>query len=330
VLARLVAHARHYQGLMPEVLVLARAEVERLLDLDQLLEALREAFKAISDDATSVPPRTASFAPAGLLGVMPAWTPGTLEAKLVAVFPGNEEHGLPSHQALIALFDEATGTPLAVMDGTHITAVRTAAASAVATRLLARPDAGVLAILGAGVQGRAHLDLVTRVRSFDEIRITSRDLGRAQELAAAHPAAVAVASFAEAAAGAAVVCCCTDATEPVLEATWVEPGTHVNSVGGSPRGRGELPVDLVRSASLYVESRTTFQAPPAGAPELKGLDATRATELGEALLGRRPGRRSETEVTVYKSVGHAVEDAVAARLVYDRARTEGAGTAVTL
>ena len=315
---------------MPEVLVLPRAEVERLLDLDRLLEELEVAFRAISDEATSVPPRTASFAPGGLLGVMPAWTPGTLEAKLVAVFPGNEKHGLPSHQALIALFDEGTGTPLAILDGTHITAVRTAAGSAVATRLLAPPGAEVLTILGAGVQGRAHLDLVPRVRDFQEIRVASRDLGRAQALAATHPAARPVNGFEEAVRGTNVVCCCTDALDPVLDAGWIAAGAHVNSVGGSPRGRGELPVDLVRSASLFVESRVTFQAPPAGAPELKGLDPGRATELGEALAGRRPGRRSDGEVTVYKSVGHAVEDACAARLVYDRARAEGAGTLVEL
>ena len=310
--------------------MLSRAEVERLLDVPTLMTELETGFRAISEQNTSVPPRTASFAPSGLLGVMPAWMPGTLEAKLVAVFPGNDEHGLPSHQALIALFDEATGTPLALLDGTHITAVRTAAGSAVATRLLARPSARVLAILGAGVQGHNHLSVVTPTRDFAEIRIASRSLERARELAATDSRAASGSDFEAAVRGADVVCCCTDALEPVLQMDWLAPGVHVNSVGGSVRGQGELPIDLVRGASLFLESPTTFQAPPAGAPELKGLDPGRATLLGDALAGRRPGRRTDDEVTVYKSVGHAVEDACAARLVYDRALAEGAGVRVSL
>lgn len=315
---------------MAGLLVLSRADVERLLDLDAMLGELEAGFRAISEQNTSVPPRTASFAPAGLLGVMPAWMPGTLEAKLVSVFPGNDERGLPSHQALIALFDESSGSPVALMDGTHITAVRTAGGSAVATRLLARPQARVLTILGAGVQGRSHLQAVSATRQFEEIRIASRSLDRARALAAGNEAAVAGADFEAAVRGADVVCCCTDAADPVLEPDWLRPGVHVNSVGGSMAGRGELPADLVRSASLFVESPTTFQAPPAGAPELKGVDPKRATTLGDALTGRRPGRRSEAEITVYKSVGHAVEDACAARLVYERALAEGAGVRVDL
>jgi len=315
---------------VPHVLVLSRADVERLLDVTALIAALEKAFVAVSSGESSVPPRTASFAPRGLLGVMPAWLPGTLETKLVAVFPGNEEHGLPSHQALIALFDESTGTPLAVLDGTHITAVRTAAASAVATRLLARPEARVLAILGGGVQGHAHLEVVGGMRDWSEIRVASRDASKAEALARLNPVARAVGSLTAAVRGAEVVCCCTDAEDPVLEAEWVGAGTHVNSVGGSPRGRGELPTALVRMARLFVESRVTFQAPPAGAADLKGLDPAPASELGEVLAGRRPGRRSADEVTVYKSVGHAVEDACAARLVYDRALAEGAGATVTI
>lgn len=300
---------------MADLLVLSRSEVERLLDIGVLLGELEKGFIAISSGGVSVPPRTASLTPDGLLGVMPAWLPGTLEAKLVSVFPGNHEHGLPSHQALIALFDDANGSPLALLDGTHITAVRTAAGSAVATRLLARPEAKTVAILGGGVQGRWHQEIFNTHLGFTDIRLATRSRGD---------------SFADTVRGADIVCCCTDAEEPVLEPEWIGAGMHVNSVGGSIRGRGELPVPLVKTARLFVETRVTFQAPPAGAPELKGLDPAAASELGEVLSGRRPGRRSPEEVTVYKSVGHAVEDACAARLVYDRALAEGVGTTVTI
>ncbi len=295
--------------------MLTGPEVERLLDLDALLGALEDGFRAISAGRTSVPPRTASLSADGLLGVMPAWLPGTLSAKLVSVFPANHERGLPSHQALVTLFDEHTGTPLALMDGTYITAIRTAAASGVATRLLARPDSRRVAILGAGVQGRSHERVFRDQLGFSDVRIATRSRGD---------------SFEDAVRDADVVCCCTDALEPVLRAEWVRPGTHVNSVGGSTRGRGELPEGFCASARLFVETRVTFSPAPAGAPELAALDPALGTELGEALAGSRPGRTSAEEITVYKSVGHAVEDACAARLVYDRAVATGAGATVTV
>jgi alanine dehydrogenase len=244
---------------------------------------------------------------------MPGYVDGVLAAKLVAVFPGHE----PSHQALIAVFDAGTGTPQAVMDGTHITAVRTGASSAVATRALAREDAGVLAVLGAGVQGRSHLDAVRRVREFDEVRLASRTFEHAQALAG-EAGAVAVESFEEAVRGADVVCCCTHASEPVLRRDWLEPGTHVCSVGASQEGP-ELDAETVAAGVLCVESRVAFEPPPAGAFELQGLDPSSAAELGEVLAGTKPGRTSDEQITVYKSMGHAVEDAAAAALVLERA-----------
>ena len=219
---------------MAEVLVLSEAEVTALLDLEQLLAALADALVSFSAGRASVPPRVAASAADGILGAMPVHLSGVaLGAKLVSVFPGNDRRGRPSHQALIALFDPADGTPLALMDGTRITAVRTGAAAAVAAGALARPDATVLAILGAGVQGRSHLEAFPLVRDFGEIRVASRTPGRAGDLAEGHPPARAVGSFEEAVAGADVVCCCTDAREPVLEAGWLAPGAHVSSVGGT-------------------------------------------------------------------------------------------------
>jgi alanine dehydrogenase len=294
------------------LLVLSRDEVARLLDIDLLFERLERAFVELSAGRTSVPPRVAAHAREGFLAAMPGYVDGVLEAKLVSVFPGHE----PSHQALIAVFDAATGTPRAVMDGTHITAVRTGASSAVATRALAREGARVLAVLGAGVQARSHLDTVRRVRDFDEVRVASRTHAQAQALAA-ESGATAVGSFEEAVRGADVVCCCTHADAPVLGRDWLAPGTHVCSVGV---GDGpELDEATVHAGLLVVESPAAFQPFPAGTHELSGLDPSMAVELGQILSGDHPGRTSDEEITVYKSMGHAVEDAAAAALVLERA-----------
>jgi len=313
-----------------ELLVLSQGEVRRLLDLDELLDALATAFGEVSAGRTSVPPRVAARTPDGLLGVMPGYLPGAgLESKLVSVFPHNHDRGLPSHQALIALFDEETGSALALMDGTHITAFRTAAASALSARLLARPDSRVMAILGAGVQGRHHLDAMRRVGDFHEIRVASRNHDHAEALASTISCARAMTDFEQAVRGADVVCCCTDASEPVIAHEWLRPGAHVTSVGASPQGP-ELDADTVRKGRLFVESRVAFSPPPAGSAELAGLDPASATELGEVVAGTAPGRESDEQVTVYKSMGHAAEDAAAARLVYDRAVREGAGRRVPI
>lgn len=290
------------------VLVLAREQVEALLDVDLLLDRLERAFVELSAGRASVPPRVAAFAPDGFLAAMPGYIDGVLEAKLVSVFPGHE----PSHEALIAVFDAETGTPRAVMDGTHLTAVRTGASSAVATRALAREDARVLAVLGAGVQGWSHLDAVRRVRDFDEVRVASRTHEHAEALAA-ETGATAVESFEDAVRGADVVCCCTHAGSPVLRRDWLDPGTHVCSVGV---GDGpELDKATVNAGLLVVESSAAFEPFPAGAHELSGLDPSIAVELGQILSGDRPGRSGDEQITVYKSMGHAVEDAVAAALV---------------
>src|SRR6266508_3916858 len=292
---------------MAEVLVLSEADVTELLDVDELLAALADAFRALSAGRSSVPPRVAAHAEAGLLGAMPVHLSGVaLGAKLVAVFPGNHAAGRPSHQGLIALFDEADGTPLAVMDAARITALRTGAAAAVAAGALARPDAAVLAILGAGVQGHSHLETFPHARDFREIRVASRTPAHAAALAARHPAAHAAGSFAEAVRGA-----------------------HVSSVGGT--FGPELDAETIRAGSLFVEWRGAATNPPiAGAHELQGVDPDGITEIGEVLAGTRPGRTSADELTVYKSTGHAVEDAAAARLVYDRARRTGTGVSVTI
>jgi len=308
------------------ILYLSRADVEGLLDVDAMLGALERAFVAFSQGRTSVPPRIAARVPdLGLLGAMAGYVPGVaLEVKLVSVFPQNHHHGTPSHQGLIALFDEQNGAPVALMDGTYITAIRTGGSAAVAAKVLSRQDAKVLAILGAGVQGGSHLQTFPRVRDFQEIRVASRDHGKAEALASRDPRARVVGSFEAAVRGADVVACCTDAREPVIRREWVARGAHVSSVGGT--FGPEIDADTIAAGSVFVEWKgAATNAPPAGAHELQGIDPERLTELGEVLAGAKPGRRSEEEITVYKSTGHAVEDAATARLVYDRARAAKVG-----
>jgi alanine dehydrogenase len=307
---------------MAPLLLLNAEDVRALIDLASLFEPLEHALVELSRGTTSVPPRTVARAPGGFLGSMPGYVPGTaLEAKLVAVFSGNHDRGLPSHQALIALFDEETGMPLCVMDGTVVTAVRTGATSAVAARALARPEVRTLAILGAGVQGRSHLNAFTTMFDPSEIRIASRKPDHASTLATADPRA-SVATFEEAARGADVVCCCTDSEEPVIARDWLSPGAHVSSVGVG----AEVDDATVRDASVFVEWRGAAEnPPPTGSAELQGLDPFTLVEIGQVLSGDHSGRRSDDELTLYKSTGHAVEDAAAARQVFDRAVAQGRG-----
>jgi alanine dehydrogenase len=314
-----------------DLLYLSRADVERLVDLEAMLDGLARAFVLYSSGVTSVPPRIAArVGEKGLLGAMAGYVPGVaLETKLVAVFPENDLHGIPSHLGLIGLFDENDGRPIAVMDGTYITAIRTGGSAAVATRLLAREDARILAILGAGAQGWSHLQTFPLVRDFEEIRIASRNGERAKELAGRHPRALGVASFEDAVRGADVVACCTDAREPIIRREWLGAGTHVSAVGGT--FGPELDRETVAACRVFAEWRgAATNPPPTGAHELQGLDPESITEIGEVIAGRKPGRQSADELTLYKSTGLAVEDAATARLVYDRALAEGVGVRLPL
>lgn len=312
------------------MIVLSEAEVRELLDLDQLVDALADAHRDLSAGEASMPPRIAAFAQHdGLLGVMPAYLPSAgLACKLVTLFPENRDRH--THQALICVFDEENGTPVALMDGTYITATRTAAGSALATRLLAREDARVLAILGAGVQARTHAEALRRVREFTEIRVASRDHARAQQLAE-EIGAQAVDSWEKALVGADVVAATTHASEPIVRREWLTPGVHVNSVGANPSGRGEVDAATIAAALVAVESRaSTLAAPPAGAPEFVEGDHDDVVELGELVSGSRPGRSSEDQITLYKSVGVAVQDVAAAALVLAAARGRSVGRAIEL
>jgi ornithine cyclodeaminase len=315
------------------VIFLSEADVRELLDLDELVDALAAAHRDLSAGDASMPPRIAAMVQErqGLLGVMPAYLPSAgLACKLVTLFPQNTDRH--THQAVIVVFDPESGTPLAVMDGRYITATRTAAGSALATRLLAREDAEVLALLGTGVQARSHARALPRVRAFSEIRVAGRDGSRAEALAnEIGPQARAVSSYEEAIRGSDVVAATTHATEPIVRRGWLSPGVHVNSVGLNPSGR-EVDEQTVADALLVVESRESALAPPpAGAPELVGVSpADVHAELGELVAGTKPGRSSQDEITLYKSVGVAVQDVAAAALVLAAAKGRSMGRAIEL
>jgi alanine dehydrogenase len=326
------------------MLVLGRDEVRALLDLDALVEALASAMADLSAGRASVPNRVGAMVGErqGLLAAMPGYTPaaGALASKLVTLFPENAGTDLPTHQAVIVVFDPSNGRPEALLDGEAITATRTAAGSALATRLLAREEAKTLAILGTGVQARAHAAVVTRVRPFQEVRIAGRSSEKASALAAELGEELdvpvrAAPSWAEACAGADVVCAGTHAVEPVVRREWLEPGTHVNSVGYNAAGR-EVDDATVGEARVVVESRAAALAPPpSGATDLlepieRGLISGVHAEMGEIVAGTASGRASREEITLYKSVGVAVQDGAAAALVLRAARERGFGREVEL
>jgi alanine dehydrogenase len=315
------------------VIFLSEAEVRELLDLDQLVDALADAHRDLSAGEASMPPRIAAMVQErqGLLGVMPAYLPSAgLACKLVTLFPQNIDRH--THQAVIVVFDPENGTPLALMDGTYITATRTAAGSALATKLLAREDAEVLALLGTGVQAHSHARALPRVRKFTEIRVAGRDRARAEALAREiGPHARAVSSYEEAIRNADVVSATTHSTDAIVRREWLSPGVHVNSVGVNPAGR-EVDEQTVADALLVVESRDSALAPPpAGAPELAGVSPAGVhAELGELVAGTKPGRSSRDEITLYKSVGVAVQDVAAAALVLAAAQGRSVGRAIEL
>jgi alanine dehydrogenase len=307
------------------VLILTRAEVEAALAPDALVDAVAGAFVALSSGAVVAPPRQALELPDGAVLTMPGRrSDGPAVVKLVGVFPGNVALGLEPHPAIVCLLDATTGRCVALLDGEAITGARTAAATAVSVRALAREDARVLAVVGSGIQARAHLELVPLVRDFAEVRIVARDRAAGERLAGEFGAVTAAGP-----GDADVVCLTTSAREPVLRAADVAPGTHVTSVGFAPPG-GELDPELAAHARLFVETRGVFAPPPAGAGELAGLNPDAATELGEVLSGRATGRTSAEEITVYKAVGHVALDAAAAELAYTTALARGAGREIEL
>jgi ornithine cyclodeaminase len=325
------------------MLVLSAAEVISLLDLDALADALQQVMVDLSTGQASVPPRVAAMVPGqdAMLAAMPAFLPSAdaLTAKLVSLFPRNQDR--PTHQALICCFDPADGTPVAVIDGTYVTAARTAAGSAVATRLLARAGASHVAVIGTGVQARAHARALARLPGVQVVMMAGRDPSKARALAgelnAAGVPAQALVSAEDAVRSADVVCAATHAASPVLRREWLRPGSHVNSVGYNSGGEGEIDPATIHDALIAVESRAAaLSPPPAGAIELlraverHAIDASDIVEVGQIAAGASRGRTGDTQLTLYKSVGVAVQDTAAAALILAAAQERGAGIHIAM
>ena len=322
------------------ILVLSRADVDRLLPMAECVEVMRDALSALARGEVHQPLRMVVRPPdaAGLLAVMPAYTGGAQPAfglKAVGIFPGNADLDKDTHQGAVLLFDGGTGEPRALANASAVTEIRTAAVSAVATDVLARPDAGDLAIIGAGAQARAHLAAIAVVRPLRRIRVTSRTAASAHRLAAevqgSTPVPVEVVeSTMDTVAGADLIVTATMSAEPVLRREWLAPGVHINAVGASVPTSRELDTATVAAASLYVDRREStlnesgdyLLAVRDGAI---GPGHIRA-EVGEVLIGAQPGRTTPEEITLFKSLGLAVQDLAAIAYLYDKARQLGTGS----
>jgi ornithine cyclodeaminase len=323
------------------MLLLSETDVRHLLSMDDLIQSMESALAEFSLGRTAQPLRTVIDVGPGhaFFGVMPAFMPatGALGTKLVTVFGSNAVIGLPSHLATILLMDSTTGELLAVMDGRYITEARTAAVSAVSVRLLAREDAGVLAILGSGVQARSHLRALSHVRALREVRVWSPSASHRREFADTMHREIAVpiaaASSAEdAVRGADLIVAATAAREPVLKSEWVADGAHIAAVGACRPDERELDTALVARARVFVDSRTGALAEAGDLlrPIREGaFDGNHiAGELGQLAAGSVAGRRTADEVTLFKSLGMAVEDVAAAHLAYERATERGLGRGI--
>src|ERR1035437_8051405 len=317
------------------MLILTHRDVEELLDIDKLIDALAVAMVDLSAGRAAVPKRNVAMVnDLGLLAAMPAYLPSqnVLASKLVTLFPGNAGTDVETHQAIIAVFDPKTGGPIALMDGTSVTAIRTAAGSALATRLCARSNSKVLAIIGTGVQARSHANAIARVRNIGEVVVAGRSPEKVNGFAA-EIGARAADSYREAVEAADVVCCCTSSPEPVVRREWLRPGTHVNSVGMT-KGP-EVDPAVYRGALVVVESREAVIGEfPNGADDISMavnqgiIDLTQIGEIGVILQDRRRGRVSDDQISIYRSVGVAVQDAAAAGLVLEEARARGIGSEI--
>ncbi len=320
--------------------ILDDAQVQRLLPMRACMPLMASALRSLSRGDAQVPLRTVVPLPRGhdVLALMPAHatTPAALGAKVITVFPDNPGRGLDAHQGAVLVFDPVDGRLLGLVDASSLTAIRTAAVSGVATERLARPDATTLALLGSGVQARTHLDAMAQVRPLERVCVWSRTPAHAETFAAwartAFPIEVATfGTAAEAVRGADIVCTVTASREPVLKGSWLRPGTHVNAVGASQPDARELDSRAVAMARLFADRRESLEHESADylVPLREGLlgDATVA-ELGEVLLGTAEGRRTPEEITLFKSLGLAIEDLIAAGHLLERAEGEGVGTEV--
>jgi ornithine cyclodeaminase/alanine dehydrogenase-like protein (mu-crystallin family) len=320
---------------MSQLLILNEHEVEELLGMQECIGVMEEALCALARGEVLQPLRSAIRAPGapGLLGLMPAWRGGRAPAyglKEVCVFPGNPARGLDTHLGAVLLHRGDTGALEAVINASAVTAIRTAAVSAVATKLLARSGSSTLAIIGAGVQARSHLRAIAAVRDLREVRVFGRSRERVESFAAAAGRDVVVAASAEEAVrDADIIVTATSSRDPVLRLEWIAPGTHINAVGSSIAAARELDSATLAASSLFVDRReSTINESGDYLFALRegaiGPDHIRA-EIGELLLGTAKGRTREDEITLFKSLGLAIEDLACAQFLYDKCSSSGAG-----
>ena len=326
-----------------KILIVNGSEVQTLLPMDECIDVMADALAALTRGEAIVPLRQIMWLPEkiGALGMMPSYI-GSMNAvglKVITVFPGNHGTKYDSHQGAVLLFEATHGQLLAIMDATTITAIRTAAVSGAATRLLARTDAGDLAILGSGVQARTHLAAMLHSRPIRKVRVWSRDAEHSQRFAGReskrHGLPVSsVATVQDAVKGADIICTTTSAREPVLKGEWITPGTHINAVGSSVAFARELDSTAVKIARLFVDRResTLNEAGDFLLARQEGIvdDSHIAGEIGELIIGQIDGRRTSDEITLFKSLGLGIEDLAAANHIYRKAIESNAGSAVEL
>ncbi len=323
--------------------ILSHREVRKLLPMGECIDVMKRTLEATARGEAVNPLRTALRFPdgSGLLGLMPAYlgSPRCAGIKVVTVMPGNHGTEYDSHQGVVLLFEVENGRPLAMMDGSTITGIRTAAVSGLATRLLAREDATTLAILGSGIQARTHLAAMKAVRGLTAVRVWSRSKENARRFAEResrrHGIPVETAGSArEAVAGAEIICTTTSSREPVLSGEWISPGAHINAVGACLPNCRELDTAAVARARLFVDRRESAfnEAGDSLIPKREGAieDAHILGEIGEILLGQVRGRVSADDITLFKSLGIGVEDLGAAYYIHQKAAARDAGITVEL
>jgi ornithine cyclodeaminase/alanine dehydrogenase-like protein (mu-crystallin family) len=318
-----------------KILVLAGHHVRELLGYRECADVMRQALADLARGQIQQPLRTVVMPrdAAGFMGLMPAYSPAGYGLKAICITPGNPAIGKDAHQGGVLLFAADTGEPLALVNASAVTEIRTAAVSAVATGLLARPGAAELAIVGTGVQARAHAHALAATRALTGIRVAGRDAARARAVAAGLAGELglpvtACETVREAVEGAGIVVTATTSRAPVLRREWLSPGAHVNAVGACVPGDRELDTAIMAEAALFADSResVTHEAGDYLLAEREGVANPVRAELGEVLTGAARGRTGHDELTVFESLGLAAEDMAAASYLYAKARRLGAGT----
>lgn len=325
-------------GLRVKLRVLGADEVRTVVGMPDAIDAVAAAYRALSGGRAQAPARLGLNAPGGVTLVMPAYLmdTGAMGAKIVSAFQENPERGMPSVHGMVLMVDPGTGAPMALMDGTYLTALRTGAGSGVATDLLARYDARVLTVFGAGAQARTQIEAVRVVRPIEEVRIVSRSGSSARRLASELQGVETRAHDdpEEAVRGADVICCATTSSVPVFPASAVKAGVHVNGIGSFRPDMQEVAADLLLRARVFVDAREAALAEAGDLiiPMEAGLFGKDhiAAEIGEVLAGEAGGRTSADEITCFKSVGHAVQDMAVGLLALREAERRGLGSHVEL